>query len=72
MLFETNTNGHNHPSISLIIIEQDTIDETKENNKWLSTQEPRTPKNQSYRLWWAAASPILNDTPCVYIYIYVL
>ena len=69
MLFETNTNGHNHPCISLIIIEQDTIDETKENNKWLSTQEPRTPQNQSYRPWWGAASSILNDTPCVYIYI---
>ena len=32
MLFRTNTNGHKHPSISLFIIEQDTISETKENN----------------------------------------
>ena len=30
MLFKTNTNGHKHPSISIIIIEQDTVDETKE------------------------------------------
>ena len=65
MLFETNSSGHKHPSISLFIIEQDTIGETKENNKLHSTQEPRTPKTQSYRLWWGAASPILNDTPCV-------
>ena len=64
MLFKTNTNGHKHPSISLIIIEQDKFGETKE-NKWHSTQEARTPQNQSYRLWWGAASPILNDTPCV-------
>ena len=68
MLFKTNTNGHKHPSISLIIIEQNTIGETKENNKWHSTQEPRTPNNQSYWLWWGAASPILDDTPCVCIY----
>ena len=38
------TNGHQHPSISLIIIEQDTIGETKEKGKWHSTQEPRIPK----------------------------
>ena len=25
MLFETNTNGHKHPSISLLDVEQDTI-----------------------------------------------
>ena len=72
MLFKTNTNGHRHPSISLIIIEQDTIGETKENNKWHSTQEPRTPQKQSYRLWLGAASPILNGTPCIYsIYVYI-
>ena len=38
MLFKTNI-------ISLFIIEQDTIVETKETNKWHSTQEPRTPQN---------------------------
>ena len=42
--------GHKHPSISLIITEQDTVGETKENNKWHSTQELRNPQNQSYRL----------------------
>ena len=50
-------------------IEQDTIGETKENNKWHSTLEPRNPpKKQSYRLWGGAASSILNDTPCVCMY----
>ena len=29
MWFKTNTNCHKHPSISLFLIEQDTIDETK-------------------------------------------
>ena len=65
VLLKINTNGHKHPSFSLFIIEQDTIGENKK-KKWHSTQEPRSP--QSYRLWWGAASPILNDTPCVCIY----
>ena len=47
MLFKTNTNGHKHFSVRLIIIEQDTMGETKENNKWHSTQEPRTRKKNS-------------------------
>ena len=42
--------------------------ETKENNKWHSTEEPHAPKNQPYRLWWGAAPPIQYDTPCVCIY----
>ena len=67
MSFKTNTDGHKHPSISIFITEQDTIGETNENNKWHSTQEPRTPPKHSYRLWWGAASPLLNDTPCVWI-----
>ena len=55
MLFKTNTNGHRQPSISLIIIEQDEIGETKENNKWHATQEPRTPQKIVLynRLRWA-------------------
>ena len=69
---KTNTKGHRDPSISLIIKEQDTVGETKENNKWHSTQEPSTPKKQSYILWRGAASPILNDTHCVCVYIYGL
>ena len=67
ILFKTNTNGHKHTSIGFINIEQDTIGETKENNEWHSTQERRTPKSQSYGLWWGAVSQILNDTVYVYI-----
>ena len=59
-----------HPNISLIIIEQGIIGETKE-NKWHSTQEPRTPPNspidcdgvQLHQYW---------TTLRVYVYIYVL
>ena len=66
MLYKTNTNCYKYPSIILIIIEQDTVGETKEKNKWHSTQEPRTPKTQSYWLWWGTASPILDGTPCIH------
>ena len=45
MVFKTCTNGHKHPSLSLIIIEQGTIVETKENNKWHSAQKPCTLQN---------------------------
>ena len=44
MLFKTNINGHMNPSMCLIIIKQDTIGETKENEKWHWTKEPRTPQ----------------------------
>ena len=42
MLFKINTMGRRRPDISLFIIEQDTIGETKENDKRHSTQEQRT------------------------------
>ena len=45
MLFQTKTNGQKLHNISFIIIEQDPIGETKENNKWHSTQQPLTAKN---------------------------
>ena len=42
---------------------------TKENKKWHSTQEPRNLSGlQSYRVWWGAASAILNDTAVVWVY----
>ena len=70
MLFKTNTNGHKHQSISLLVIEQDTIVETNENNKWHSTQEPRTPI-RSYRLWWGVQLQQYLTTLPVHIYIYI-
>ena len=51
MLFQTNTDGQKHPSISFIFIQQDTIGETKE-NKWHSTQEPRTAKKSPIDCDW--------------------
>ena len=59
MLFKMNTNGHKHPSISLIIIEQDTVGEHR------NCLPPKTSPIdcdgvQPYQFW--------NDTPCVCIY----
>ena len=50
-MFKTNTNGHKHPSITLLIIKQNTMGDTEEIKKWHSTQKTRTPPIQSYRLW---------------------
>ena len=33
-----------------------------------NTWTAHSPEIQSYRMWWGAASPILNDTPVVCIY----
>ena len=59
MSFKTNTNGHKHPISSLLMIVLNTISETKDNNKWHSTQQPLSPQKQSYRLWLGAAPPMM-------------
>ena len=43
MLFNTNSKDHEHPSIRLFAIEQDTIGKLKKTKKKHSTQEPRIP-----------------------------
>ena len=71
MLFKTNTKGHKHPSIRLL---------SKSKTEWVNQRKQKvafspgtahSPEILSYRTWWGAASPILNDTPVVYIYIYI-
>ena len=64
VLFKTNTKGHKRPSIRPFIREQDTIGKPKKKVAF----NPGTVHSleiQSYRMWWGAASPILNDTPVV-------
>ena len=41
VLFKTNTKGHKHPSIRLL---SKSKAQSKENKKWHSFQEPRTPQ----------------------------
>ena len=82
VLFKANTKSHKHPSIRLSIREQDTVD--KQKKMAFNPGTAHSPKIQSYRMWWGAASPLLNDTPVVcicmiielisriHIYIYLL
>ena len=67
MLFKTNTNGHKNPSISLIMIVQDTVGKTKENNRCHATQESRTPKNSPIDCDWVQLHQYWTTLP-VYVY----
>ena len=61
MLFKTNTNGHKHPIISLIIIEQDTIGETIE----ITTSSIK--KKQSKRLMGCSFTNTEWHSLCMYM-----
>ena len=85
VLFKTNTKSHEHLSIGLLIREQDTIGKPKKTKSGIQPRNHVLLKVQSHRMWWGAASLILNDTPAVctytsynrthiknaYIYIYI-
>ena len=69
VLFKTNTKSHKHPGIRLLSSESKTqlVNQRKQKVAFNpGTAHP--PEIQSYRMWWSAASPILNDTPFVCIY----
>ena len=86
VLFKTNTKSHKHPGIKLLSSESKTQLVNQRKQKVAFNQgTAHSPEIQSYRMWWGAASPILNDTPvvciytsyntneyrkCIYIYIY--
>ena len=70
MLFKTYTKGHKHPSIRLISKSKTQLVNQRKQKVAVSPGTTHSPEIQSYRTWWGAASPILNDTPVVYIYIY--
>ena len=67
VLFKTNTKGHKHPSIRLISKSKTQLVNQRKLKVAFSPGTAHSPEKQSYRMWWGAASPILNDTP-VYIY----
>ena len=69
VLFEINTKSHQHPSVRPFIREQDTIGKPKKRKSGIQPTTVHSPEIQSYSIWWGAASPILNDTPVVCIYI---
>ena len=66
MLYKTNTKGHKHPSIRLLWKSKTQLVNQRKQKVAFSPGTAHSPEIQSYRTWWGAASPILNDTPVVY------
>ena len=69
VLFKTNAKSHKHLGIKLLSSESKT--QLVNQRKQKLTFNPgiaHCPDIQSYRMWWGATSPILNDTPVVCIY----
>ena len=68
VLFKTNTKGHKHPSIRLLLKSKTQLVKQRKQKVAFSPGTANSPEIQSYSTWWGAASPILNDTPVVCIY----
>ena len=66
VLFTTNTKGHKYPSIRLLSKSKTQFVNQRKQKVAFSPGTAYSPEIQSYRTWWGAASPILNDTPVVY------
>ena len=66
VLFKTNTKGHKHPSIRLLSKSKTQLVNQRKQKVAFSPWTAHSPEIQSYRTWWGAASPILNDTTVVY------
>ena len=68
VLFKANTRSHKHPSIKLLSSESKTqlVNQRKQKVAF-NPGTAHSPEIQSYRMWWGAASPILNDAPVVCI-----
>ena len=69
VLFKTNTKSHKHPCMKLLSSESKTqlVNQRKQKVAF-NSGAAHSPDIQSYRMWWGAVSPILNDTPFVCIY----
>ena len=66
VLFKTNTKGHKHPSIRLLSKSKAQLVNQRKQKVAFSPGTAHSPEIQTYRTWWGAASPILNDTPVIY------
>ena len=62
VLFKTNTKGHKHPSIRLLSKSKIQLVNQRKQKVAFSPGTAHSLEIQSYRTWWGAASPILNDT----------
>ena len=69
VLFKTNTKSHKHPGIRPLSSESKTqLVNQRKQKVVFNLGTAHSPEIQSYRMWWGAASPILNDTHVVCIY----
>ena len=69
VLFEINAKSHKHPGIKLLSSDSKTRLVNQRKQKVAFNPGPaHSPEMQSYRMWWGAASPILNDPPVACIY----
>ena len=69
VLFKTNTKSHKHPGIRVLSSESKTqLVNQRQEKEAFNPGTAHSPEIQSYRMWWGAASPILNDIPVVCIY----
>ena len=69
VIFKINAKGHKHPGIKLLSSEskKQLVNQRKQRVAF-NPGTAHSPEIQSYRMWWGAASPILNDTPVACIY----
>ena len=68
VLFKTNTKGHKHPSNILLSKSKTQLVNQRKQKVAFSPGTAHSSEIQSYWTLWGAASPILHDTPIVYIY----
>ena len=69
VLFKIITKSHKHPGIRLLSSESKTqLTNQRKQKVAFNPGTTHSPEIQSYRMWWGAASPILNDTHVVCIH----
>ena len=69
VLFKINAKRNKHSGIKLLSSESKTqLVNQRKQKVALNPGSSHSPEIQSYRIWWGAASPILNDTPVVCLY----
>ena len=68
VLFKINTKGHKHPSIRFLSKSKTQLVNQRKQKVAFSPGTAHSPEIQSYRMWWGAASPILNETPIVHTF----
>ena len=68
-LYKTNTKGQKHPSIRLLSKSKTQLVNQRKQKVAFSPGTVHSQEIRSYRTWWGATLPILNDTPVIYIYI---